>query len=144
MIVVPFIEAHLIGFEIQEEQSLINKYVMDSNYIKTISEYGEAWTCVANGEAVAIAGTFQPHDHLGMVWAILDKKCKDHMVGATRAISNWLDNYNVPRMETAIRRDFKEGQRWVNMMGFTNETPEVGMKNYGLDGETYDLYARYN
>ena len=144
MIKVPFIEAHLEGFDIQKEQSLINKYMMDETYIKTISEHGDAWSGIVDGKAVIIAGVFQPHTHIGMVWAVLDKRCKDHMIGATRHISSWLDKCTVPRVETAVRRDFELGRKWAEMMGFRNETPEFGMKNFGLDGETYDLYARYN
>jgi hypothetical protein len=65
------------------------------------------------------------------------------MIGATRAVKAFMDqNNHIPRMETAVRRDFAEGHRWAQMLGFVNETLEIGMKNYGIDGATYDLYAR--
>lgn len=144
MISVPFLPIHLQGFDLQKEQSLFNKYLIDQYYIDTIGQYGEAWTGLVDGKVKVIAGVIQPHQHIGMVWALLSKDCNKHMIGATRAISRWLEDCKILRLETAIRREFPEGHRWAEMLGFTNETPEVGMKNFGLDGKTYDLYARYN
>ena len=45
-------------------------------------------------------------------------------------------------LKQRAERDFKDRHRWANMLGFTNETPDRGMISYGIDGETYDLYAR--
>jgi hypothetical protein len=45
------------------------------------------------------------------------------------------------RLEIAVRRDFAAGRRWALLLGFERETP-AGMRGYGADGATYDLYAR--
>jgi hypothetical protein len=143
MIVVPFMSLHLDGFKAQDDQGLVNKYMISKDYIETIAHYGPAFTGCVDGKPVIFAGMIQPHLHIGMLWAILSEDCKNHMIGATRAIKEFLDkNSDIPRMETAVKRGFKEGARWAEMLGFVNETPETGMKNYSEDGQTYDLYAR--
>ncbi|TXH10047.1 MAG: hypothetical protein E6R04_06345 [Spirochaetes bacterium] len=143
MIVVPFIPAHMDGFKAQRSQCLVNKYMAGPDYIDTISEYGPAYTGLVDGKPVIFAGMVCPHPHIGMVWAILSEDCRRHLVAATRRILSFMEAYNtMPRLETAVKRDFKEGHRWVKMLGFVNETPEMGMRNYDLEGQTYDLYAR--
>lgn len=145
MIVVPFIAAHLAGFKAQDNKGLVNKYMISEEYIQPIADYGPAYTGCIDGKPVIFAGMIQVHPHIGMAWAILSEDCKHHLVSATRAIDKFLDEHNhIPRIETAVKRDFTEGHRWAKMLGFVNETPDTGMKNFSLDGETYDLYARYN
>lgn len=140
MIIVPFIDTHLEGFEVQKDQMLINKYLMDPGYISTISNYGEAYTGLVSGKPVIIAGMIQPHEHIGMLWAVLEKDCKDHLFSATRHVQGQLSKWKVPRMETAIRTGFKAGRRWAEILGFSYEGT---MKKYDMDGGSCDLYARY-
>lgn len=144
MIVVPFIPAHLEGFELQKKQAFIHKYMTDPKYVKVMTDYGEAHTGIEGGKPVVIAGMYQPHNHIGCVWALLSKDCNQYLLAATRHIKKWLDSSNISRLETAVHRDFLEGQRWANMLGFTRETNEHGMKNFGVDDGIYDLYARYS
>lgn len=142
MIILPFINAHLLGFKPQREQMIINKYLQDETYIQTVAEHGIAWTGIDDGEVKLIAGIFQPHNHIGMAWAILSEGSQTSLFSMTKHIKSYLNSCDIPRIETAVRRDFKDGHRWANMLGFTNETPDRGMISYGIDGETYDLYAR--
>lgn len=142
MIVVPFISTHLEGFDLQEDQIFMNKYMMDPDYIKQIGELSEAYSGIIDGKVYAVAGVFKPHDHLGMVWALLSKDANMYLTSITKRIKSWLDAETTPRLETAVRRDFEQGHRWAKMLGFVNETPEYGMKKYGIDGSTCDLYSR--
>jgi hypothetical protein len=145
MIVVPFISAHLEGFKAQDDQGLVNRYMISQDYIETIAEYGPAYTGLVDGKAVIFAGMVCPHPHIGMLWAILSEDCRKHLLPATRRVLSFMEAYkHLPRLETAVKRDFKEGHRWAKMLGFVNETPETGMRNFSEDGHTYDLYARYN
>lgn len=143
MIVVPFMSLHLEGFKAQDDQGLVNKYMISKEYIETISQYGQVYTGCVDGKPMIFAGMVQVHPHIGMLWAILSEDCRHHMIGATRAVKEFLEKHNhIPRLETAVKRDFKEGHRWAKMLGFVNETPEIGMRNYSEEGHTYDLYAR--
>lgn len=143
MIVVPFIAVHLEGFKVQKGQGLVNKYMISSEYIETIADYGPVYTGCVDGKPMIFAGMIQIHPHIGMMWAILSEDCKNHMLSATRAVKKFMDDHaHIPRLETAVQRDFKEGHRWAKMLGFQNETPEIGMRNFDEAGATYDLYAR--
>ena len=144
MIIVPFVTAHLNGFKPQEKQGFTSKYLMNEDYVTIITDYSEAYTGLVNGNPVAIAGVFQANPHVGQVWAFLGDKSHNHMLGVTRHIMEWLSKSTIPRLETAVHREFLEAHRWANMLGFTKETNENGMINYGANGEIYDLYARYN
>lgn len=141
--VVPFIPAHLEGFVIQEAQSLVNKYVMDTKYLQFINDCGDAYTYIADGEVQGVGGSIHTHPHLYMAWAFIGRDSGKHLFGMTKKIKDYLDGLGVQRIETAVKRDFKAGHRWANMLGFINETPETGMKNFDENGETHDLYARY-
>lgn len=140
MVIVPFIPKHLEGFEVQKDQMLINKYLADPDYVSVISGYGESYTGLVSGKPVIIAGMIQPYQHIGMLWAVLEKECKEHMFSATRHIKFQLSKWNVPRMETSVRTGFKAGARWAEMLGFSYEGT---MKKYDIDGGSCDLYARY-
>lgn len=144
MIVVPFIPVHLEGFVAQKEQGLVNKYMLSEDYIDVITNYGPAFTGLVSGVPVIVSGVLQVHPHIGMAWAILSEECRNHLLPATRAVASFLEGYKMSRIETAVKRDFAQGHRWAKMLGFENETPERGMRNFTEDGETYDLYARYN
>lgn len=142
MIVVPYIDAHLDGFVIQKEQSIVNKYMQDSSYMPMITGLGNAYSCIVNGRVQVIAGVAPISSQISIAWALVGEDCRVHMVAATRAMRWIIDSSPAPRIETTVRRDFKAGHRWLNMLGFNNETPEMGMKNYDEEGQTHDLYAR--
>lgn len=141
MIIVPTIPAHFEGFVAQKEQMVTNKYIQDPSYVPMLCEAGLSWSGIVDGKVIAMAGVYEVHKHIGMVWAILGEGSEKHMLAMTRAIKNWLDNWDCARLETAVRVDFYEGHRWAKMLGFENETPK-GMKKFGTDGETCCLYAR--
>ncbi len=141
MIVVPFIESHIHGFNLQKDQLFMNRYLLDPEYVRFMAESGFAYTGIVDGVPVAISGMFLVHPHIGNAWALLSDRAYQHLLPITKAIKQFLEGQNIKRIEVAVKHDFKEGHRWAKMLGFENETPN-GMRAYGIDGETYDLYAR--
>ena len=47
--------------------------------------------------------------------------------------------HNIERVQSAIRKDFKEGQRFAEWLGLENEGL---MKKFGFDGTDQYMYAR--
>jgi len=47
--------------------------------------------------------------------------------------------HNIKRVQTAIRKDFTQGQRFAEWLGLENEGL---MKHYGFDGSDQYMYAR--
>ena len=140
MIVVPFIPAHLENFEVHEWQKDIKEY-FSREYADLLS-MGHAYTGIIDKRVVAMAGVSQLAPTRWQAWALMSSDTKDCMLKITRQIKTFLDEFKGFRVETPVHHDFKQGHRWIKMLGFKNETPG-GMKGYGLNGETYDLYARY-
>lgn len=102
---------------------------------------GEGHTAFHNGKIIVSAGVFPLTDYMARAWAIMSATGGRAIVPASRAIYDFLKKSDYVRIDTPVRRDFVNGHRWCQLLGFTNETPENGMKYYGFEGETYDLYA---
>lgn len=138
MIVVPFIPAHLEGFKIHGWQQEAQQY-LNGDYADMLQS-GPSYTAVVDGEVIAIAGVVQLTAVRWQAWALMSAETSKHMLQITREIKAFLDTFE-GRLETPVLHEFEQGHRWMKILGFTNETPE-GMKNYGDNGETFDLYAR--
>lgn len=141
MIVIPFIDAHLEGFELQDVQAWLHQLLQSEDYRRALTLYGPAFTGIVDGEVVACAGLshFTPGRAQG--WALFGKKAAPHFLAITREVKRFFDGQNVRRVETPVRTDFEQGHRWARMIGFTREGT---MRKFGEDGHDYDLYARVN
>ena len=113
MIILPFINAHLLGFKPQREQMIINKYLQDETYIQTVAEHGIAWTGIDDGEVKLIAGIFSRIIISGWHGRYYLKDHKLLYFRWTKHIKSYLNSCDIPRIETAVRRDFKDGHRWL-------------------------------
>lgn len=141
MIIIPFIDAHLDGFELQDVQAWLHPLLQNEDYRRALTLYGPAHSAIVDGTVVACAGLthFTPGRAQG--WALIGSGAQKHLLGITKAVKAFFDGVNVRRIETPVRTDFVEGHRWVRILGFTREGT---MRNFGEDGQDYDLYARVN
>jgi len=141
MQVVPLLESHLEELQPQEAQAFIGNFLANEDYRAQLCFMPHSYAGVLDGRVIGIAGVAMIYPHIGTAWAILSNDSQKNMLRLTRAIKGFLDSFDCKRIETHVKHDFTEGHRWAEMLGFKNETPD-GMNNYGIDGETYDLYAR--
>jgi hypothetical protein len=138
MIVVPFIPAHLIGFECIDEQKDTQSF-----FNKEYGDYlcmGYAYSFLHDGAVIAMAGLLDQGGNRFIAWALMSQKTNKFMPIITRLIKGFLNKFNDKRIETIVLKDFVKGHRWATMLGFSNETPN-GMANYYLD-KNYCLYSR--
>lgn len=140
--IVPFNPVHLKHIDLQSDQKANCELFDCPDYIELLL-MGEAYTAFYNGEIIVIAGVFPLTDYMGRAWALVSENAGRALIPASRKISDFLKETLYARVDTPVRRGFINGHRWAKLLGFTNETPEHGMKRYGFDGETYDLYAFY-
>lgn len=142
MIVVPFMPFHMDGFEAQAAQPEIAIYAQSCDYGEFLFQAGEAYTALENGEVIACGGFVQISQRRALVWATLSGNAKArHMLFLTREVNRRFEQSSFERLETTVLHDFEAGHRWAMLLGMINETPG-GMRGFGLNGETYDLYAR--
>ncbi|MGB0818372.1 MAG: hypothetical protein ACPGQQ_05625 [Candidatus Puniceispirillaceae bacterium] len=138
--IIPFNPLHLRHIDLQDDQRGAEDWLENEHYQQLLMA-GDARTALYKGRIVVCAGVFPMTDWIGRVWALVSKDIGRELLPASRAITDFLKKSSYARLETPVRRDFSNGHRWCKLLGFVNETPEQGMKNYGHDGQTYDLYA---
>ena len=140
--VVPFHPVHLRHIKMQEDQRHVVDLFAQDEY-QDLLMMGEGYTGIYNGKIIVCAGVFPLTDYMGRAWALVADDCGRALLPTSRAISDFLKKTDYVRIDTPVRRDFANGHRWCQLLGFENETPEKGMKYYGFDGCTYDLYALF-
>ena len=139
MHLVPFIPAHLEGFEPQEAQAWLAPHLQSQWYIDSLTALGDAFTLIADGKVVGCGGLAKLTERRAQVWALVHKDAGKHLFGATRLVKDFLDAQNFIRMETPVKTSFQAAHRWALMLGFEREGT---LKKWGDDGEDYDSYAR--
>lgn len=139
--IIKFLPLHLKYLEIQEAQSYMAGFMDTPDYLDLL-KMGDAYTVVNGHNIDACIGVFPMTATIGRGWAIMGKNSGRSLLAATREIKSFLSKTDYDRIETPVHEAFVNGHRWCQLLGFTNETP-YGMKYYGFEGETYDLYAAY-
>ena len=139
---VPFNPVHLRHIELQPDQEHVKELFERPEYQELLLT-DEGYTILHNGTVIVCAGVFPMTDTIGRAWAFVSKDAGRALLPTSRAISDFFKKTHYARIDTPVRRGFINGHRWCKLLGFVNETPEQGMKYYGFDGDTYDLYAFY-
>jgi hypothetical protein len=139
MNIVPFVPTHLKNLVVNSYVGFIQEELTEEYGLMLFK--GGAHTIIVDGKVIGCAGILQTGKNRWQAWALLSEASAPHMLGITRAANSFLDNYEKPRIETHVRVDFKQGNKFAKLLKFKNETPD-GMKNYGDDGCDYYLYSR--
>lgn len=138
MEVIRYKAEHLKQIVAQPAQEYVRAYITDQ-YCKDL-EFGDSFTVMAAGTPVACGGIFKLWENRATVWAFLDRSARHHMVGITKEAKRYLDVAPYARIEADTDCDFKEGHRWLRMLGFTMEAER--MRAFRPDGGDSALYAR--
>lgn len=127
---------------IEPSQRFLGDLLHEQEYIEYLCE-NFSYTAIHDDRVLCIAGSFDNGNSCGRVWAAFSKHAGPHMLKLTRLIHMGLaaEFGHCQRMEAVILRGFGVGHRWLSILGFTKETNKRGLKSYGFDGETYDLYG---
>lgn len=89
---------------------------------------------------IACAGIARTATHSGMLWSILSPASAPHMLALTRIARRFLAASCLTRIEATAVAGFDPGCRWLELIGFTKETPKP-MRHYSPDGKDHYLYA---
>ena len=104
-------------------------------------EAANTWTAVADGDPIAVAGTVMQWPGRHLAWAYLGEGTGPHMTWLTLATERNLSKLK-GRIEATVRVEFEAGHRWMRLLKFQVETPE--MKGFGPQGEAHAGYVRFN
>lgn len=98
-----------------------------------------AYAMLEDGQPVACAGIFEFWSGRGEAWAFIIEGKPHLFLRLHRAVSAFLKDVPMRRIESTVRGSFLNGHRWAMMLGFECERYE--MKGYGPTGEGYSAYA---
>jgi len=116
------------------------KYMEDS---KNLVEQNLAFTGLVNNNPIFAAGMKIIWGQVAEGWVIATNEMWKYPIGVAKAIkkdfANVARQHNIKRVQTAIRKDFKQGLRFAEWLGLENEGL---MKSYGFDGSDQYRYAR--
>ena len=116
------------------------KYIDDA---KNLVEQNLAFTGLVNKDPIFAAGMKIIWGQVAEGWVIATNEMWKCPIGVAKAIkkdfANVARQHNIKRVQTAIRKDFKQGLRFAEWLGLENEGL---MKSYGFDGSDQYRYAR--
>lgn len=139
MIIVPFTLAHLEVLKQHPTQLHIGDALADPEYAEELLN-GESWTALDGERVLGCAGLIRG-DGLHYAWVLLAHDIgRAGMLFATRSITRML-SLQSGRIETFVEASSVEARRWIEILGFTRETPGV-MPHWFLDGADAILYTR--
>lgn len=138
MIVVPYKAEHLLALKMQPAQGHCAQYITPEYARMLEREY--AFTALEGDEVLAVGGVTKLWENRAIVWSFIDWRAAKHMVPIHRAVKKILDLAPYKRLEADTPCEFKQGHRWLRMLGFRMEAER--MEAYRVDGGDSALYAR--
>lgn len=138
MIVIPFRPEHVAAMNLQEHQRLAVS-VLTMDYIAQIAHAGPSITGLVNGRVMGCCGIASPGFGIGTLWAFVAQDSGPHFIRLDRCVRRLLEIPKLRRIEASAETDFRNGCRWLEMLGFQSEGV---MRKYGPHGEDHMRYAR--
>lgn len=123
----------------QPAQEYLTRIVDVRGDFTELSDKGLAWTAEHDGVVLAVAGVEPQWENRAIAFALLSDDSGTHFPAIHSAVVEFLDNAPYRRIEATVDVGFKQGHRWIKMLGFELEGY---MKAYRPDGADMLLYAR--
>lgn len=140
MIVRPWEPGDLERLSLQKAQDYLFEIVPSGHIdLSVLVPDGLAWTGEVDGEVMAIGGVEPIWNDRAVAFMFISGKAGPHFRAVHKAVSDFLDNAPFKRIEAYVDVGFKEGGRWMNMLGFGLEGY---MRAFRPDGVDMLLYAR--
>lgn len=140
MRIVPLKRWHLDQLDMQEAQDYVARWLTPE--IKAVLETTCSFTALDGERVLVCAGVLEMWEGRAAVWAMLGKNLGNKFIGVHRATKDFLDTCRYRRIEATVDVGHEEGERWIKMLGFQLETPN--MKLYLPNGGDAAMYVRLN
>jgi len=121
----------------------------DKNYIniegnaKNLEQDDLAFTGLIGKKPIFAAGMKMIWGQVAEGWVIATQDVWNHPLSVAKAIkkdfARIAKENNITRVQTSIRKDFEQGQRFAEWLGLENEGL---MRKFGFDGTDQYRYAR--
>ena len=118
-------------------------YINIEGNAKNLEQDDLAFTGLVNNKPIFAAGMKMIWGQVAEGWVIATQDVWDYPLSVAKAIrkdfARVAKENNIVRVQTAIRKDFQQGQRFAEWLGLENEGL---MKKFGFDGSDQYRYAR--
>lgn len=138
MIIKPFKAWHLEELSLQPSQAHFSDF-FDPAYGPSLERGGPAFSGFDGEKIVGSCGLVKHWENRATAWALLGDTSGRNFISIHKAVDRFLDMSEFRRIECYVDAGFKQGHRWVKMLGFT---PEGYMKAFSPLGDDAVLYAR--
>ena len=125
--------------ELQSAQQYLRCIVDVRADFTELAEKGLVWTAEHDGAILGIGGVEPQWENRATAFALLSDDSGPHFRAIHSAVFDFLVRAPYRRIEATVDVGFKEGHRWIKMLGFELEGY---MKAYRPDGADMLLYAR--
>lgn len=115
---------HIARIDVQDKQRHAVEELRSEEYFEFVSERGPCIAGEANGEVICLIGRTETDHDQWIMWAILSKQARRHLVQITRIGQVWCAMHRGPLFAFA-QKDFPEAHRWLKMLGFEGMDEEV-------------------
>jgi len=118
-------------------------YINVEGDAKNLEQDHLAFTGIVNNKPIFAAGMKIIWGQVAEGWVIATSEMWKHPIGVAKAIkkdfARVAKENNITRVQSGIRKDFKQGLRFAEWLGLEKEGL---MKKWGFDGSDQYLYAR--
>ena len=118
-------------------------YINIEGNAKNLEQNNLAFTGVVNNNPIFAAGMKMIWGQVAEGWVIATSDMWKYPLGVAKAIkkdfAKVAKENNITRVQSAIRKDFTEGQRFAEWLGLEREGL---MRKWGFDGSDQYMYAR--
>lgn len=139
MIVRPWEIGDTEKVELQDSQRYVQNLFNLSADLSFFSENDHCFTFEHDGEILAIALCAPLWEGRAEATMLISKDAGKHFKFIHKRIVEIMDNLDYRRYEATVDIGFKEGHRWMKLLGFEIEGY---MRKYRPDGADMVLYAR--
>lgn len=136
--VVKFKAEHLIGLDANGEAKRMAEFTSEME--ARALEGAHSYSVLEGKRVMACCGVMPLWKGRGYAWAMVSKSCGHAFIELHRAVLRFLDTCPFDRIEAAVDVDFKEGHRWMKLLGFKCEAERA--RKFSPDGRDASLYAR--
>ena len=146
---------HIVPYTAQHGQFILSQQMnhivleADKHYInvdgnaKNLEQNNLAFTGVVNNNPIFAAGMKMIWGQVAEGWVIATSDMWKYPLGVAKAIkkdfAKVAKENNITRVQSAIRKDFTEGQRFAEWLGLEKEGL---MRKWGFEGSDQYMYAR--
>lgn len=141
MRITAFRAEHLASLKLQEAQAYLSAEVSLPEHGRMIEQSGQAFTALAGDTVLACSGCAEIWAGRAVAWALISQGAGRHMLGIHRAVAGYLVAAPYRRIEAWVDEGFEPGMRWLEMLGFTRETP-APMRGFRPDGGGCFLFSK--